>query len=128
MRSIRASETRAIVLVVSLAMLSLCGYWTFMSGKMYDFRAFYCAGRATAMRADPYREQPLHACERRSTTLGVPRDPADTTVPAPFPPFVLALFGFGRLRNLAVFIALVLDGALFTAPFAFARLVSPGMS
>jgi hypothetical protein len=43
-------------------------------------------------------------------------------------PFVLALFGFGRLRNLAVFIALVLDGALLTAPFAFARLVSPGMS
>jgi len=43
-------------------------------------------------------------------------------------PFVLALFGFGRLRNLAVFIALVVDGALLTAPFAFARLVAPGMS
>jgi hypothetical protein len=43
-------------------------------------------------------------------------------------PFVLALFGFGRLRNLAVFIALVIDGALLTAPFAFARLVAPGVS
>jgi len=43
-------------------------------------------------------------------------------------PFLLALFGFGRLRNLAVFIALVIDGALITAPFAFARLVSPGAS
>jgi hypothetical protein len=41
-------------------------------------------------------------------------------------PFALALFGFGRLRNLAVFIALLIDGALLTAPFAFARLVSPG--
>jgi hypothetical protein len=43
-------------------------------------------------------------------------------------PFVLALFGFGRLRNLAVFIALVIDGALLTAPFALARLVAPGVS
>jgi hypothetical protein len=43
-------------------------------------------------------------------------------------PFVLALFGFGRLRNLAVFVALVLDGALLTAPFALARLAAPGMS
>ncbi|MGB8267547.1 MAG: hypothetical protein WCE44_14560 [Candidatus Velthaea sp.] len=45
-----------------------------------------------------------------------------------FTPFVLALFGFGRLRNLAVFIALALDGAVLTAPFAFARLVSVGVS
>jgi len=43
-------------------------------------------------------------------------------------PFVLAIFGFGRFRNLAVFIAIALDGAALTAPFVFARLVIPGMS
>ncbi|MFN2459093.1 MAG: hypothetical protein ABR591_00160 [Candidatus Velthaea sp.] len=36
-------------------------------------------------------------------------------------PVVLALFGFGALRRLAIFIALYLAGAAVTAPFAFAR-------
>ena len=41
-------------------------------------------------------------------------------------PVVLALFGFGRLRNVAVFVALFLVGAALTAPFAFARLAPTG--
>jgi len=42
-------------------------------------------------------------------------------------PFVLALFGFGRFRNLAIFVALALDGAVLTAPFTFAHLVVSGV-
>jgi hypothetical protein len=36
-------------------------------------------------------------------------------------PLVLALFGFGPLRRLAIFIAALLIGAALTAPFAAAR-------
>jgi hypothetical protein len=41
-------------------------------------------------------------------------------------PFVLGVFGYGALRNLAVFIALYIAGAALTAPFAFARLAGTG--
>jgi hypothetical protein len=44
------------------------------------------------------------------------------TVTAIVAPFVLGIFGFGALRNVAVFIALFIAGAALTAPFAFARL------
>ncbi|GAC1539760.1 MAG: hypothetical protein NVS2B17_15360 [Candidatus Velthaea sp.] len=52
--------------------------------------------------------------------LRVPHDQAALVMFAA--PFVLALFGFGALRQLAMFIALYLAGAALTAPFAFARL------
>ena len=41
-------------------------------------------------------------------------------------PFVLAFFGFGALRNAAVFVALYIAGAALTAPFALARLAAAG--
>ena len=65
-----------------------------------DFRAFYCAGRAVDAGADPYRVQPLLACER---TVGeVISTNLNAVVPAPLPPFALGLFaalgqlGFGQ--------------------------------
>lgn len=48
------------------------------------------------------------------------------TAAATISPFVLALFGFGALRNAAVFAALFIAGAALTAPFAFARLAATG--
>lgn len=41
-------------------------------------------------------------------------------------PAVLAVFGFGALRRLAIFIAFYLAGAALTAPFAFARFAPAG--
>ncbi len=41
-------------------------------------------------------------------------------------PIVLAFFGFGRLRPVAVFIAMYLGFAALTAPFALARLAPAG--
>ncbi len=41
-------------------------------------------------------------------------------------PIVLAIFGFGALRNAAVFVAMYLAGAALTAPFALARLAAAG--
>ncbi|MGD0474247.1 MAG: hypothetical protein ABSB70_13690 [Candidatus Velthaea sp.] len=47
-------------------------------------------------------------------------------VTATVAPFALAIFGYGALRNVAVFIALFIAGAALTAPFAFARLAASG--
>jgi hypothetical protein len=41
-------------------------------------------------------------------------------------PFVLALFGFGALRNAAIFVAMYIAAAALTAPFALARLAAAG--
>jgi hypothetical protein len=54
--------------------------------------------------------------------LHSPHDVA--TLTATIAPFVLAIFGFGALRNVAMFIAMYLAGAALTAPFAFARLAT----
>ncbi len=74
-----------------------------------DFRAFYCAGNAVAHGANPYLEQPLHACEQRAQPPRVPDWLRDTTVPAPLPP--PALLAFAPLAALPFPIA----GALFEA-------------
>jgi len=61
-----------------------------------DFRAFYCAGEAAAEGADPYRLEPLRACEHR-----VQPDPLFVPLmvtPAPFPGYTIAVFEtFSRL-------------------------------
>lgn len=56
----------------------------------------------------------------RVNDLQAPHDSA--TLVLLIAPFVLAVFGYGRLRPAAVFVALYLAGAALTAPFAFARL------
>jgi hypothetical protein len=59
---------------------------------MGDFRAFYCAGDAIAHGANPYLEEPLHACEQRAHPPAVPRALRFVTLPAPLPPPALAAF------------------------------------
>ena len=65
---------------------------------MGDFRAFYCAGAAVAQHANPYLEEPLRSCEQNA---GPPAEPAflrPVALPAPLPPYALALFvPFARL-------------------------------
>ncbi|HEV2741123.1 MAG TPA: glycosyltransferase 87 family protein [Candidatus Elarobacter sp.] len=59
---------------------------------MGDFRAFYCAGAAVAQHANPYLEEPLRGCEQHA---GPPAEPVflrPVAVPAPLPPYALALF------------------------------------
>jgi hypothetical protein len=56
--------------------------------------------------------------------LRPPHDVATAT--ATIAPFVLAFFGYGALRNAAVFVALYIAGAALTAPFALARLAASG--
>jgi hypothetical protein len=57
-----------------------------------DFHAFWCAGSAISHGADPYRAAALAACERASAPWGLYSAPAGLAVPAPLPPYALALF------------------------------------
>jgi Glycosyltransferase family 87 len=56
---------------------------------MVDFRAYYCAALAQRDGANPYFVQPLHECEN-TTPAPYYRAPENVTVPAPYPPYVLA--------------------------------------
>ena len=57
-----------------------------------DFSAFWCGARALAQHADPYLNQPLHDCEAAAVPAFFSKYP-NLTVPAPLPPYALALFG-----------------------------------
>ncbi len=83
---------RANALAVGIVALTFAGYLPFAPVRLYDLRAFYCAGRAVAVHADPYREHPLHECERTTSAPGMPVEADVVTVPAPLPGYVLALF------------------------------------
>ena len=91
---------------------------------MGDFRAFYCAGAVIAQHANPYLEEPLRGCERDA---GPPSEPAflrPVALPAPLPPYALALFvPFGLLPfpMAAVLYGLLLIAAMTAATALYAR-------
>lgn len=55
-----------------------------------DFRAFYCAARVASRGADPYRTQPLGACERSIGPATFFRKNPGVTIPAPLPGYAIA--------------------------------------
>jgi len=65
---------------------------------MGDFRAFYCAGAVIAQHANPYLEEPLRGCEAQAGPPAEPTFLRPVALPAPLPPYALALFvPFGLL-------------------------------
>jgi hypothetical protein len=58
--------------------------------SMVDFRAYYCASLAVRNHDDPYLVHPLHDCER-ATPHPYYRPAKKVTVPAPYPPYALAI-------------------------------------
>ncbi len=56
---------------------------------MVDFRAYYCASLVQREGMNPYFVQPLHDCER-STPAPYYHATPNVTIPAPYPPYVLA--------------------------------------
>ncbi|GAC1389329.1 MAG: hypothetical protein NVSMB31_05160 [Vulcanimicrobiaceae bacterium] len=56
-----------------------------------DFQAFYCGAQAISHHASPYLNQPLHDCEASTSPSFFAMFP-NVTVPAPLPPYALALF------------------------------------
>jgi hypothetical protein len=99
-------------LVTLFVLLSLAGYFTRYRAGFCDFRAFYCAGRVGSAGADPYREHPLHECERALPQRWAPTLPASVTLPAPYPPATLALFGLVARAPFAPALALYLAASL----------------
>jgi hypothetical protein len=56
-----------------------------------DARAYYCAATALRQGKNPYEAASLHDCER-DTPAPYYRPPQRVTVPAPYPPYALAIF------------------------------------
>lgn len=85
-------------LAVAVFVYELRGFSS-VHAMLADFRAFYCAGSAVAHGADPYASAALSSCERFSAPWGLYTAPAHVVVPAPLPPYGLALFvPFALLR------------------------------
>lgn len=117
----------------AVAALAACCTIVPLAGQMYgdrshgwlmvDFRAYYCAALAQREHANPYFAQPLHDCEA-TTPAPYYRAPANVTVPAPYPPYVLAfltpltLLPFGAA---AILWWCLLAGAIGIGAYALAR-------
>jgi hypothetical protein len=102
------------VLLVALALLAIGALRDFARlgdalpwRQLYDFADFYCAGSALDRGADPYRYEPLHACEHAVNGSPAYRADPNRVVPAPlppydFPPFMLAArLNFANARTVA---------------------------
>jgi hypothetical protein len=89
-----------------------------------DFRAFYCAARVASYRHDPYRTQPLGACENGiGPKLFFHKNPG-VTIPAPLPGYAIAaLMPLARLPFIiaAAIWVLVLLAAWIAGVIALSR-------
>lgn len=105
----------ALVLVAGLA-----GFLLLRSGERgsFDFQAFYCAGEALRMHANPYRAQPLGKCEHRQTDGTYAALPASVVLPAPQPGYDIGLFA--GLSVLPFGVAKAVWGALLAMAIALA--------
>ncbi|MGC9991857.1 MAG: hypothetical protein ABSD52_05610 [Candidatus Cybelea sp.] len=125
---------RKIVLIFAFGLLGIAALRDFTRlgdalpwHRLYDFQDFYCAGEALDRHADPYRYEPLHACEHRVNQSDAYRHDPNRIVPAPIPPYDLPPFelaarmGFPAARTIDV-IAILLAVAV-----AIGGLVSIGI-
>jgi hypothetical protein len=115
---------RKIVLIFAFGLLGIAALRDFARlgealpwHRLYDFQDFYCAGEAVDQHADPYRYEPLHACEHRVNQSPAYRLDPNRIVPAPIPPYDLPPFalaariGFPAARTIDA-IAIVLAVAI----------------
>lgn len=89
-----------------------------------DARAYYCAALTQREGGNPYLAAPLHACEK-SVAAPYYHAPPSVTVPAPYPPYALALFypfTFAPFHAAIIAWWIVLALALLVAAYALARL------
>jgi hypothetical protein len=93
---------------------------------LVDFRAYYCGALMLRQDQDPYRVDPLHACEH-STPSPFYMAPDRVTVPAPYPPYALALLApltFLSFRIAAVVWWLLLAACFGVAAWSLSRLIA----
>jgi hypothetical protein len=90
----KAFRSLALPALAATALLvlayELAGF-TAVHSTLADFRAFWCAGSAVLHGADPYRTASLAACEHAPAPWGLYSAPNGLVVPAPLPPYALAL-------------------------------------
>jgi len=89
-----------------------------------DFRAYYCASLAQREERNPYAAQSLHGCEA-VTPPPYYRVPANVTVPAPYPPYVLALLAPLTLLPFGAALSLwwvALAASILLGAYALARI------
>lgn len=67
----------------------------------FDFQAFWCGGKVLLAHANPYLNQPLHACEYASSPEFFKQYP-NVTIPDPLPAYAIALFAPLSLLPFAV--------------------------
>jgi hypothetical protein len=103
---------RAHGLALAIVLVSLAAYLPFAPVRLYDFRAFYCAGTAIRAHADPYRLHPLQECERTTAVPAMPENKDGATVPAPLPGYVLAGFALLSLLPFGVAVAVWIAASL----------------
>jgi glycosyl transferase family 87 len=93
-----------IVVAAALALAAILAHDRLQPAKPLlhahtDFTTFYCAGVVVRAHGDPYRVEPLRACQQRLDEFG--GGPGWLVVPAPFPGYVLALFALVSLLPFA---------------------------
>jgi hypothetical protein len=88
----RAAVAAALAVCCTVLPIGAQLYGDRASGRLgIDARAYYCAAVLLREGKNPYAAAPLHGCER-DTPAAYYRPPARVTVPAPYPPYALALF------------------------------------
>jgi len=90
---VRAAMTPAVIVAIlcTIVPIALQFHGDRSSGWLgVDFRAYYCASLAQREHLNPYFAVSLHNCEA-STPAPYYRVPPKVTVPAPYPPYVMAL-------------------------------------
>ncbi len=80
-----------LALVAGVVVAVLLEIVTATPRSIIDFTAFYCAGSVVRDHGDPYRAQPLGACEASVASEGI-YDVRGVVMPAPLPPYALAPF------------------------------------
>ncbi|MGA8575595.1 MAG: hypothetical protein WB609_07935 [Candidatus Cybelea sp.] len=105
------------VLIVALALLAIAALRDLARlgdalpwHQLYDFGDFYCAGSALDRGEDPYRYEPLHACEHRVNTGEAYRTDRKRVVPAPLPPYDFPPFALAARLNVSA--ARIVDATL----------------
>ncbi len=91
----RVSRSLAAPVLAGIA-FALAGYEVYgfilVHSFLSDYRAFWCAASVVLHGGDPYRAVTLAVCERAATGWGLYFAPPGLVVPAPIPPYAIALF------------------------------------
>jgi hypothetical protein len=83
-----------VTLVAGVVLSALIGFLVLSQRDVIalDYRAFYCAGMALRLHANPYHTAVLHTCEVQATDKRYVERLHGVTLPAPQPAYDLAMF------------------------------------